>query len=67
MKVYIAGSYDSGVAWRAWYRKQGRWCFDFVTSKEYASELTEEEVSLVLAAGDYYLKMYGASAIGAEA
>ena len=66
MKVYIAGAYASGAAWCAYYRKQGRYCFDFVRSKEDASELTEEEAGRVLAAGDYYLKMYGAREIGAE-
>lgn len=66
MKVYIEGFYESGAAWRAYYRKQGRYCFDFVWSKEDASELTEEEARQVLAGGDYYMKQYGASEIGVE-
>lgn len=44
----------------AWYRKQGRYCFDFVTIKNVATNLTEAEAIEILKHKDYYLKMFGA-------
>ena len=44
----------------AWYRKQGVYCFDFVHNKQFASDLTAEEVRSILQYWDWYCKQYNA-------
>ena len=46
--------------YKAYYRKQGLYCFDFVTKKDLATDLTEQECERVVRNSDYYLKMFGA-------
>ena len=45
-----------------WYRKLGD-CFDFVSQKEFASDLTEEECETIMATKERYCKMYDAFAL----
>lgn len=66
MKVYIKNLYGINDGRKAYYRKQGIGCFDFVNSKEFASDLTEEEANKVLAYGEWYKNQYKASEIGIE-
>lgn len=44
----------------AWFRLIGNGCFDFVSHKEYASDLNEEEVNKVMTHKDWYCKAYNA-------
>lgn len=44
----------------AWFRKQGTGCFDFVNDKAYASLLTIQEATKIMAGADWYCKGYGA-------
>lgn len=66
MTVYIKNLYGIKNDRKAYYRKQGIGCFDFVNQKKFASNLAEEEVEEILAHSDYYTKMYGADEIGTE-
>lgn len=45
---------------RAWFRKIGDRCFDFVSRKEYASDLTEAEADDVMRHSEWYCNQYGA-------
>lgn len=65
MKVYIKNLYGFNDGKKAYYRKLGL-CFDFVNSKQFASDLTKEEAEKVLAHGEWYKKQYNASEIGIE-
>lgn len=66
MTVYIKNLYGIKNDRKSYYRKQGIYCFDFVNRKEFASDLTEDEVAKILEHSDYYKKMYGADEIGIE-
>jgi hypothetical protein len=66
MKVYIKNLYGFNNGKKAYYRKQGIYCFDFVNSIEFASDLTEEEANKVLAHGEWYKDQYKANEIGIE-
>lgn len=55
---------DSGM--KIWYRKQGDNCFDFVSSKEFASSLTKDEVLNIMRYADWYKQQYNANAIRIE-
>ena len=66
MKVYIKNLYGINDGRKAYYRKQGIGCFDFVNQKKFASDLTAEEVAKILAHSDFYTKMYGADIIETE-
>lgn len=59
MKIAIVNLYGLKDGNKAYYRKLGC-CFDFVSDKAYASNLTEEEAVDVLNHKDFYLKMYNA-------
>ena len=50
----------------AWYRKQGIYCFDFVTNIKHATSLTAEEASRIMDGKDFYLNFYGACALEIE-
>lgn len=66
MTVYIKNLYGIKEDCKAYYRKNGECCFEFVNQKKFASDLTVEEVAGILANRDYYTKMYGADTIGTE-
>lgn len=51
---------------KAYYRKRGTGCFDFVGRKDFASELTKEEAADVMREHEWYCKQYGASHMTAE-
>ena len=65
MKVFIKNLYGINDGRKAYYRKQGD-CFDFVNSKEFASDLTEEEVAKVMNHAEWYKNQYKANEIGIE-
>lgn len=46
---------------KAYFRRNGKYCFDFVGKKEYASELTENERQMIMAYKDWYLYQFNAS------
>lgn len=66
MKVYLQDLYGINDGSKAYYRKQGLYCFDFVNSKKYASDLSEDEAKEILRYESYYTKMYGASKMEIE-
>lgn len=66
MKVYIQNLYGMNDGNKAYYRKQGVHCFDFVNDKKYASNLSEDETKEILRYKSYYTKMYGALKMGIE-
>lgn len=66
MTVYIKNLYGIKGDRKAYYRKNGECCFEFVNQKKFASDLIAEEVAEILAHSDYYTKMYRADTIGTE-
>ena len=64
--IYIENLYGINDGRKAYYRKQGVGCFDFVNSKEYASALTKEETEEIMSYADWYKNQYKASAMGIE-
>lgn len=66
MKIYIKNLYGLKDGRKAYYRKQGTYCFDFAWSKDYASDLSDQEVKNVLEHGDWYMQQYNADEIGVE-
>lgn len=66
MKVYIKNLYGFNDGKKAYYRKQGAYCFDFVNSIEYASDLTESEIEKIMDHADWYKNQYKANEIGVE-
>ena len=67
MKVYIQNLYGIKDEGKAYFRKQGLGCFDFVNSTKYATDLTQEEVDRILSHADFYKKQYNADTMGIEA
>ncbi len=65
MNVFIQNLYGINDGRKAYYRKLGL-CFDFVGSKKYASDLTQEEVNKIMNHAQWYKKQYNASEIGVE-
>lgn len=61
MFVKMVGLYGLDDSHISYYRKQGRYCFDFVFDIEYASPLTEEECDKILDGADWYCKQYNAN------
>ena len=59
MFVRMLGLYG-GKDDEAWYRKLGD-CFDFVSNKEFATDISEDECKNVIAHKDFYLKQFDAS------
>ena len=47
---------------KAWFRKRGD-CFDFVSHKEFASDLTPEEAARVMEHSDWYCDQYQAEVL----
>lgn len=66
MKVFIKNLYGFKDGSKAYYRKQGVGCFDFVNDIKFASDLTEEEAKKVLERGEWYKAQYNADEIGTE-
>lgn len=56
MKLAIYGK----TGGTSYYRKQGKYCYDLVWNKEYASDLTMEECAQITANADAICKLYGA-------
>lgn len=66
MKIYIKNLYGCNDGRKAYYRKQGIGCFDFVGNTEDASTLTFDEVEKILIHGEWYKNQYKADEIGIE-
>ena len=66
MKIFIKNLYGIQDDKKAFYRKQGIGCFDFVNSIEFASDLTKEEVKNILNHSEWYLNQYNADKMGVE-
>ena len=52
--------------YKAYYRKQGLYCFDFVTKKDLATDLTQQECDNIIKNSNYYLDMFGAKKMYVE-
>lgn len=66
MKVFIKNLYGINDGRKAYYRKQGIGCFDFVNQKEFASDLTVDEAEQIMNHADWYKKQYNASEMTIE-
>lgn len=64
--IYIENLYGINDGRKAYYRRRGIGCFDFVNSKEYASAFTKEEVYKIMAHADWYKNQYKADTMGIE-
>ena len=64
--IYIENLYGINNGHRSYYRKSGDGCFSFTNSKEYASNLTEQEVDEIMKHADWYKNQYAASRMGTE-
>ena len=63
--IKLVGLYNTND-YNAYYRKQGKYCFDFVNSVQFASEfdsLYDETIESVMTYADQYLKMYNAKGL----
>ena len=59
MIIKIIGLYGLDNT-KAYFRKSGDGCFDFVNNKKYASNLSSEEAEEVMKHKDWYLNNYEA-------
>lgn len=66
MYICLLNPYGNDSGMKIWYRKQGYNCFDFVSSKEFASSLTKDEVLNIMRYADWYKQQYNANAIRIE-
>lgn len=66
MKIYIKNLYGINDGTKAYYRKQGAYCFNFVSDKKYSSDLTKDEVKKIMQYAERYKNQYKASEIGVE-
>ena len=66
MYICLLDPYGNDSGMKIWYRKQGDNCFDFVSSKEFASSLTKDEVLNIMRYADWYKQQYNANAIRIE-
>ena len=66
MYICLLNPYGKDNEMKIWYRKQGDNCFDFVSSKEFASLLTKDEVLNIMRYADWYKQQYNANAIRIE-
>lgn len=64
--IYLENLYGIDYGRKAYYRKLGVGCFDFVNSKEYASALTKEEAEQIMSYEEWYKNQYKASAMEIE-
>ena len=60
MYIVIHNLYGIHDGSKAYYRKSGD-CFDFVTDKKFASNLTADECAKIKAHEDFYCNQYNAS------
>ena len=61
MKVILKGLYGLDNGTKAYYRKQGKCCFDFVGDVQFASDLTIKECVDILSQKGWYMRQYNAS------
>lgn len=66
MYIYIKNLYGEDNGMKAYYRKQGDGCFDFVWRKEYATNLTAAEAEQIMSYAGWYKLQFGASEMGTE-
>lgn len=66
MYICLLNPYGNDSGMKIWYRKQGDNCFDFVSSKEFASSLTKDEVLNIMRYADWCKQQYNANAIRIE-
>ena len=66
MYICLLNPYGNDSGMKIWYRKQGDNCSDFVSSKEFASSLTKDEVLNIMRYADWYKQQYNANAIRIE-
>ena len=66
MYICLLNPYGNDSGMKIWYRKQGDNCYDFVSSKEFASSLTKDEVLNIMRYADWYKQQYNANAIRIE-
>ena len=66
MKVYIKNLYGINDGIKAYYRKLGDSCFDFVSDQKYSSELTKDEAEKIMQYTIRYKNQYKASEMGVE-
>ena len=66
MYICLLNPYGKDNGMKITYRKQGDNCFDFVSSKEFASSLTKDEVLNIMRYADWYKQQYNANAIRIE-
>ena len=66
MKIYIKNLYGINDGTKAYYHKQGAYCFNFVSDKKYSSDLTKDEVKKIMQYAECYKNRYKASEIGVE-
>lgn len=66
MYICLLNPYGNDSGMKIWYRKQADNCFDFVSSKEFASSLTKDEVLNIMRYADWYKQQYNANAIRIE-
>ena len=66
MYICLLNPYGNDSGMKIWYRKQGDNCFDFVSSKEFASSLTKDEVLNIMRYADWYKQQYNANAMRIE-
>ena len=66
MKVYIKNLYGINDGIKAYYRKLGDSCFNFVSDKKYSSDLTKDEVKKIMQYAEWYKNQYKASEMGVE-
>ena len=67
VKVFLKNLYGINNGSKAYFRKQGDGCFDFVWEKQFASELTADEVENIMSHKDWYMKQHNANEMLAEA
>lgn len=67
MIIAIHNLYHVASGDKAYYRKQGIYCFDFVNDIKHASDLTQEECEHIMKSSEWYCKQYGASHMTMEA
>ena len=66
MTIVIHNLYGIKDGSKAYFRKQGEYCFDFVNAKKYASRLTKKECEKIMKGADWYCNMFNASHMTVE-
>lgn len=63
MKIYIENLYGIEGT-KAYFRKEGDYCFSFANSIKFASELTAKEAARIIEHENWYKNQYGANKMG---